>query len=167
MQCLRRAGREFLWFGPKNTIEFQHNSVRDYISEDENIALSFVVGCLECQKRQNQISTFEAGKKHGHLRMIESIMSNLNSASFQEAHIWLDSIEDGPTGASSSDLQFEREKGGMAIDVEDENYLRQFFRMDARKDDTLRYEVSHWTDHLRAAEQAWPENESDQKLWSK
>lgn len=109
IQCLKRAGKEFLKFGNSNRIEIQHNSVRDYIQEDEKFHVSLSTFCSECRKRHDELLTFESGEKYGHLLMVEHAIRALNSRIFQKMFVWTKEATNEKMDQKDDNLDSERE----------------------------------------------------------
>ncbi|KAF7927080.1 hypothetical protein BELL_0979g00010 [Botrytis elliptica] len=192
IQLVENAGRKFLQFGSANSIELDHNSVRDYIHEDENDRDTTTL-CIRCRKEKNDMLVFEAGGKYGKLLMIEKIMKTLNSELFQREFMWAIGVEDDTGGAGSeseskapeTDTVFRKtlltsrsRQASNAQDIEEveEQYMENpetntrvimndlehfhYYKANLIPDELEeRYELDHWTGHLRDAEEAWPENE--------
>ena len=78
---LRGIGRDFLKFD-SSAVDVQHQSVRDFIMNDEKALHLDPTLCRKCLERISQESTFQAGPKHGHLIMAENLFRKLNSTSF-------------------------------------------------------------------------------------
>ncbi|KAF7863994.1 hypothetical protein EAF04_006959 [Stromatinia cepivora] len=210
IQLVKNAGRKFLQFGSANNIELDHNSVRDYIHEDEKNSDTTTL-CEKCRKENNDILVFEAGGKYGKLLMIEKIMKTLNSESFQREFIWAIGVEDDTDGARpesfetstvfretllisrSRQVPDEQDIGDVEEQYMEEQYMGEQYMEDPDmnsgvilnglehemqpflSDETShipdeleeRYELNHWTGHLGAAEEAWPEEErlQEQDRW--
>ncbi|ATZ57220.1 hypothetical protein BCIN_14g03780 [Botrytis cinerea B05.10] len=184
IDLLRSAGRKFLQFGnANNSIELDHNSVRDYVYEDEEMRDTTTL-CEECRKKNNDSLAFEAGGKYGNLLMIENIMKTLNSESFQKKFIWIAGVDDGkdvirPSSEYGIDdmeeldpeLYCDVEKDVSGYDMEKHEVNQEVVLNDAEhkkqpfqhtyipEELEERYEVNNWAGHLRAAEKAWPEEQ--------
>lgn len=64
---LRIAGRDFLVFDG-DCIDTQHNSIRDFILEEEERIKYEVEHCVECKSRLQATIAFEAGPKEGNCK---------------------------------------------------------------------------------------------------
>ena len=64
---LRIAGRDFLVFDG-DCIDTQHNSIRDFILEEEERIKHEVEHCAECKSRLQATIAFEAGPKEGNCK---------------------------------------------------------------------------------------------------
>jgi hypothetical protein len=64
---LRIAGRDFLVFDG-DYIDIQHNSIRDFILEEEERIKHEVEHCAECKSRLQETIAFEAGPKEGNCK---------------------------------------------------------------------------------------------------
>jgi hypothetical protein len=69
---LRIAGRDFLVI-EGTSLETQHNSIRDFIAEEEEAIKHEVERCSECRKRLQETIAYEAGPKEGNGMFLSSV----------------------------------------------------------------------------------------------
>lgn len=126
---LTEIGRDFLKV-TNTTVQLDHNSVRDFIeSIGDNTHLASNK-CASCGRTNPAGNLAQAAGKEGKLIIAEYMLQTINSEGFQETFILFDKHK------SHSEV-----KGSQ--------------KPPTSKMQTMRYEVSHWYKHLRAAEAAW------------
>lgn len=88
----KNVGWRFLKFD-NDTVELQHDSIRDFIMAEEGIRQKQTVWCLDYVKRFKQTIAPEAAPKCASFHLLETIFRKFDSPSFQEMYILIPEFE--------------------------------------------------------------------------
>ncbi|KAF6236319.1 hypothetical protein HO173_005572 [Letharia columbiana] len=177
---LKTVCRDFLKFSSA-VVDIQHRSVRDFISSEEKSLAQDPRICPDCAERMNQVSTYQASPKHGHLIVAKNFFRKLMSRSFQDNSLTSESValQHGPDigienlapkGTVSLGTETTELATHIAAEAEKDNPTSDLPDFDSDEEEPPRYELAQWPRHLRAAEEAWPPAERDtdlQERWEK
>ncbi|KAK4033823.1 hypothetical protein C8A01DRAFT_49666 [Parachaetomium inaequale] len=180
---LKSAGRNFLRIDNSGIVTVQHTSVRDFIFLKSETAVNNRAEalCASCQERFEPFSTAEAGLKQGHLTMALRCLALLNCSGFQSEFLPLSVLEQhriallarGDTESNADSvmpccepaLAKEQAQTGKEQSQVDDISDRSYISFTDPRPSPLRYELTHWHYHVRAAESLWKKDERDTEEW--